>query len=214
MKKAILSLGLVSALVFTVNALILTGHLSPDRFVSDPRASSLAEASTGQNDMHAALPQTPDLDDTGYSAPLPAEIEDLQDGDLDAPRLRLASTAADRSHYGQYRNRRNRHECRGGAVRPVGGVGSAVRFPARAPRSRRRARERLRQDRRYRQRRTGLGRRGGARSGPGAGAAAEAQLYATATVDQPAVSKPREKGRWARKGGRRGGLFGRLIGRR
>ena len=214
MKKAILALGLVSAMVFTVNALILTGHLSPDRFVSGPRASSLAEAGTGQNDMHAALPQTPDLDGTGHSAPLPAGIEDSQDGDLDAPRLKLASTGptdpiADNSEIAAI----------GTSTAVVRSGPSASSAPLFAFPLGRRVR--------VGERENGFARIEDIASGE-LGWVEEAALgpdqpqvqrrkrdsYAAATVDQPAVSKPREKGRWARKGGRRGGLFGRLIGRR
>ena len=39
------------------------------------------------------------------------------------------------------------------------------------------------------------------------------ESYADAKIEQPAMSKPRAKGRWARQRGRKGGLLGRLFGR-
>jgi hypothetical protein len=213
-KKTLLLLGLASVLLFAINALILTGHLSPDHFVSKTTPSGVPGPSITENDTRAAIPPTPGLDRPGHSAPLPEGTEELHDRNRDAPRLQLASTTP--SHAMPHNAEIAAIDTSAAVVRsgPSASAPQLFAFPLG-----RRVRVGKRENGFVMIEDIGSGALGWteqAALGPDPALAQRRKrdAYADATVDRPAVSKPREKARWARKGGRRGGLLGRLIGRR
>lgn len=228
MKKLLASLLLVGAMVFAVNALILTGHLSPDRFSehadsqsgdsldrgidSAPRGPELALNAVENQDIETASRIDSPSASTEHGAvqgdmPLPTLPPDSeQAADLDEPTVQLASEQGELAIISS----------RAAIIRAAPSASAAELF-AFPPGRRVRVGGHENGFARIKDLASGeVGWVEDAALGPAETKTqrAKRESFADATIERPAVSKPRETGRWVRQRGRKGGLLRRLMGRR